>query len=284
MTTTDQQSHLAFHLTGAVMGAGLHAIDESGLLPALLAPYRDLTSLRYDYPLVLLKDSAEEPFASLASIIDQLVAKSASAGEDEARTRKHLVQLEREIRSMVAAGATGTLSTLWERAATRLAPSSDNPLADTFARSRSKLACDGQVVDCDRALPAMLMVRAWRFSEDLRARKMVAEIDRYKFKLWEILRAEFMRSDDGRAPASLKASVGKSFESAFDFTALSSMLAKAAAPAGLSPARRQRIEAILNVLENQRFFPTAARAKEAYPSCSRAARTWKSHGANACRR
>jgi hypothetical protein len=276
---TNQQSHLAFHLTGAVTGEALRAIDESGLVPALLARYRDLTSLRYDYPLVLLKDGADEPFASLTSIIDGLVAKCASGGEDEARTRKHLVALEREIRSMVAAGDAGTLSTLWERAATRLAPSADDPVGRTFARARSLLACDGQLLDCDRALPAMLMVRTWRFCEDARARRMVAEIERYKFRLWEILRAEFMRSKEGREPAALKSSVGKSFENAFDFAALSSTLAKAAAPGGLSPTRRQRIEGILSVLENQRFFATPARTKDVYPfvfsSCTDVEVAWR---------
>jgi hypothetical protein len=279
MTITDQQSHLAFHLTGAVTGGALRAIDESGLLPALLARYRDLTSLRYDFPLVLLKDGAEHPFASLSSIVDELVTKTVAAGEDEARTRKHLFQLEREIRALVAAGASGTLSAIWDRAAARLDAASDEPLVRTVARARSGLACDGQLLDCDRALPAMLMVRAWRFCEDQRARKMVAEIERYKFKLWEILRAEFMRSSSGREPAALQASVGKSFEGAFDFSALSSTLAKAAAPGGLSSVRRQRIEAVLKVLEEQRFFPSAGLTKEAYAfvfgSCADAEVAWR---------
>jgi hypothetical protein len=279
MTITDQQSHLAFHLTGAVTGGALRAIDDSGLLPALLARYRDLTSLRYDYPIVLLRDGAEHPFVSLSSIVDELVSKCVAAGEDEARTRKQLLQLEREIRSMVAAGATGTLSTVWERAATRIVDASDESHARTFARARSNLSCDGQLLDCDRALPAMLMVRAWRFCEDQRARKMVAEIERYKFKLWEILRAEFMRSSGGREPAALQASVGKSFETAFDFSALSSTLAKAAAPGGLSPSRRQRIEAVLKVLEEQRFFPSAGRGKDPYPfvfaSCADVEVAWR---------
>jgi 4Fe-4S single cluster domain of Ferredoxin I len=277
MTITEQQSHLAFHLTGAVAGGALRAIDESALLPALLARYRDLTNLRYDYPLVLLEHGAEQPFASLSSIIDELVSQS--AGDDEARTRKQLLQLEREMRSMVAAGDTGTLSTIWDRAATRLAPSSDDPLACALGRARSNLARDGQLLDCDRALPAMLMVRAWRFCEDLRAREMLAEIERYKFRLWEILRADFMRSGGGREPAVLQASVGKSFEGVFDFKALSSTLAKAGGPGGLSPSRRQRIESVLSVLAGQRFFATPARAADAYPfmfsSCTDVEVAWR---------
>lgn len=279
MTITDQQSHLAFHLTGVVTGDALHAIEALGLRPALLARYRDLTSLRYDYPVVLLPDGADHPFASLSSIIDERVSKASPAGEDKARVRRQLLQLEREIRSMIAGGDTGTLSALWERATTRLANATDAPLSRTLARAKSELTCDGQLLDCDRALPAMLMVRAWRFCEEQRARKMRAEIERLQFKLREILRAEFMHSPEGRDPSALKASVGKSFENSFDFAALSSTLAKAASRRGLSQARLRRIETVLSVLENQRFFPTAAQSTDTYSfvftSCTDVEIAWR---------
>jgi len=101
---TDQQSHLAFHLTGALTGGALHAVDGRKLVPALLAGYRDLTGLRYDFPAVLLRDDANQPFASLSDVIEALISKLAAAGEDEPRVRKQLLRLEREIRSVVAAG------------------------------------------------------------------------------------------------------------------------------------------------------------------------------------
>ena len=150
----------------------------------------------------------------------------------------------------------------------------------TFARARAQLTCDGQLLDCDRATPAMLMVRTWRFCGALPRTQDGREIERYRFKLWEILRAEHMRSKEGRDPGALKASMGKSFENAFDFKALSSTLAKGAAPGGLSPARRQRTEAVLSVLENQRFFATPGRAKDVYPFVFSSCSDVESHGAN----
>ena len=42
-----------FFATGKRHGAGVQAIDGAQLRPALLARYRDLTRLRYDFPLVL---------------------------------------------------------------------------------------------------------------------------------------------------------------------------------------------------------------------------------------
>ncbi|MGZ8265015.1 MAG: ferredoxin [Burkholderiales bacterium] len=264
MTITDQQSHLAFHLTGAITSGALHAIDELSLRPALLAPYRDLTQLRYDFPIVLLRENSSEPFASLSGIIEELVSRLSSTGEDAGRVRKHLLQLEREIRSLVAAGASDSLSKLCERAATRIATSPGHPLAPTIARARSALDCDGQVVDCDRTLPARLFVRAWRFVEDARSRKMRAHIDRLKLRLWEILRAAFVASKGGRDPAHLQASVGKTFEDAFDFNALSAALASVTSHGGLSPTRRYRIESALAALEHQQFFPATPQQKEPY--------------------
>jgi len=274
---TDQQSHLAFHLTGALTGGALHAVDGRKLVPALLAGYRDLTGLRYDFPAVLLRDDANQPFASLSDVIEELISKLASAGEDEPRVRKQLLRLEREIRSVVAAGSAGTLSSLWEHAATRLVPSSDHPLAQTFARARAALARDGELVDCNAAFPTQALLSAWRHVENARARRMRTEIERLKFRLWEILQAALMSSERGRETASLKVSVGKSFESAFDFDALSATLASARRAGGLSATRRERIENALIVLEQQRFYP--ARQKDAFPfsftSCTEAEAAWR---------
>ena len=50
------QAQLAFHLTGRIGAGELGCIDGRGLLPALFASCRDLTRLRYDFPLVLIPD------------------------------------------------------------------------------------------------------------------------------------------------------------------------------------------------------------------------------------
>jgi hypothetical protein len=52
------QAHLAFHLTGKRSEGEFDVATGSDLRPALLAGYRDLTSLRYDFPLVLVGGGA----------------------------------------------------------------------------------------------------------------------------------------------------------------------------------------------------------------------------------
>ena len=51
----DTQAQVAFFLTGRRPSEYLDAVDGLDLRPALFAGYRDLTPLRYDFPLVLGK-------------------------------------------------------------------------------------------------------------------------------------------------------------------------------------------------------------------------------------
>ena len=106
-----------FFSTGRRHGEGVDAIDGLGLRPALLARYRDLTRLRYDFPLVLVDRGPEAgTIRSLSSIVDEVLQEVAPRGIDGERLRKHVLRLEREIRALAAAGAGGTLTELWGQA------------------------------------------------------------------------------------------------------------------------------------------------------------------------
>ena len=50
----ETQAHIAFHLTGRMPQGEGDALARSDLQPAIFAGYRDLTALRYDFPLVLM--------------------------------------------------------------------------------------------------------------------------------------------------------------------------------------------------------------------------------------
>jgi len=45
------QAHIAFHLTGRLLHGASDAPAQSDLRPAIFTGYRDLTALRYDFPL-----------------------------------------------------------------------------------------------------------------------------------------------------------------------------------------------------------------------------------------
>jgi hypothetical protein len=115
---------LTFHRTGRIANPGqrdgLTPIDGLGLRPALLAHYRELDALRHDFPLVLVERAGGAFVQSLSSLVDAMLKDLAPRGIEGERLRRHALQLEREIRRAVDAGATGTLAELWAHAAAKL--------------------------------------------------------------------------------------------------------------------------------------------------------------------
>ncbi len=259
----DTQAHVAFFLTGRRPSEHLDAVDGLGLRPALFAGYRELTQLRYDFPVLLVPGRADQLFAqSLSGIVDSALA-SVAKGADAERIRKHVLRLEQEIRTLAAGGAAASLSALWDKAASRLAKGADNTFEDSLRRTRAAIKTDGEVADCDAALPARLLQHAWAAVQSKKAEAFRKDLDRLVLKLSDILKADFERSDAGRSAKQLKASLGAGYGAAFDFDAMSRLLAKALPKTDFPESRRKRIRALLDVLNAQQFIPGAACAKKA---------------------
>lgn len=250
--STDVRDPLAFHLTGRRAG-GLRSVG-SDLRPALFARYHDLSALRYDFPVVLVAEGGEPgEVRSLASVVDEL--RRALAGTPDAdRVMAHVLRLERAIRAHVVRQGGGRLAELWQAAASTLAGNGDASLAESLGRARALLAVDGDVVDCDRALPRRLLIHAWRAVQARKAARVGALIATLVARLSEILRADVARSAAGRSPARLRAAVGTRFADAFDFEALSRALVESGPRSSLTPARRERIRSLVTTLETQRFY------------------------------
>jgi ferredoxin len=265
----DTQAHVAFFLTGRRPSEYLDAVEGLGLRPALFAGYRELSQLRYDFPLLLVANRSDAGFAqSLSGLVDAALGECAR-GSDAERIRKHALRMEQEIRVLVSGGAAGPLSALWDKAAGRLArgadkADADKSLADSLRRTRAAIKVDGELADCDAALPARLLGHAWSAVQKQKAEAFRKDLDRLVLKLSDILKADYERSEAGRSAKHLKASVGSGYGEAFDFDAMSRLLAKALPKDPFPESRRKRIRALLDVLSTQQFFPsTAAPAKKA---------------------
>jgi hypothetical protein len=239
--TAESQRQVAFHLTGAP-GGHLEPVDSTAR-PALLAGHRDLASLRYDFPVVLVEGSADGAFVcSLTSVVDDVLQEIAPRGIEGERVRRHVLRAEREIRKLVADGAHGMLTDLWERAAPNLAD------------VRARLKVDGEVADCDHALPRRLVEHAWHSVRRRKAGIFHAQVNRLVQALSDILRAAFIHSEAGRGSESLRAAFGAPHHDQFDFETMSRLLGKGAPRDELPADRRERIEWALAVLRRQRFF------------------------------
>ena len=90
------------------------ASEASRLLPALFARYGDLTSLRHDYPLVLIEgEDTDQIIRPLSRIVDDALKAAAPKGPDGEAMRQQVLKLEQRIREAVASGQEDLLSELW---------------------------------------------------------------------------------------------------------------------------------------------------------------------------
>ncbi len=248
------QTQIAFHLSGKQYASEPAGSQGADVRPALLARYRDLTALRYDFPLVLLQDAGDKGYVQCLSGIIDNVAHAIAKDDDGDRVTRHLLRLEQEIRVLLSGGENGALFTLWDDAAGRLVARGDDTLKDSLKRGRTALKVGGQVVDCDKAMPAALLTHAWSVVQARKAHKLGADVRRLVIKLSDILAVDTAGSEAGRSAASLKAAIGSGHADVFDFDMLSKVLGKASARDNLPPARRHRIESLLQALTAQRFF------------------------------
>lgn len=264
---TVTHEHLAFLLGGERAGRQLQAIE--GLRPALFAGYRDLTSLRYDFPVVLVQpaNQGDGPVVrSLSALIDEALAVTAEGSGGE-RIRKHAIAVERAIRVLLSRGARGTLSELWEQALLAVA-AADPACADSARIVRAAIKVDGDVADCDTALPLRLVGHIWKAVQREKAARLQRKTDRLVQKLRDILRSDFEQTGAGRSAPFLRASVGAGFAEAFDFHGMAGMLATIQKRNGSSETRTKRIHELIAVLEAVSaapiVFDTCAAAIDAF--------------------
>jgi hypothetical protein len=266
VTRFDEQK--LFFMTGRCDGQGVEAVDTLALRPALLARYRDLARLRYDFPVVLVdRGPSSGEVRSLVSIVDEVLREVAPRGLPGERLRKHALRLEREIRVLAGSGVRGRLSALWGQAAARCASPSDPSAESVLVHLVAKLELDGEVVECDRAMPSRLVEHVWNAMRQRKARAFLTSAERLIVKLSDILRAAFLHSTAGQQPESLCASLGGADRDAFDFAVMSRLISRNVSGNELPIARRRRIEWVLQVLKNQPFHsdPRHAEAGQAAP-------------------
>jgi hypothetical protein len=253
-TTAPLREQRIFFASGR-MSEGLDAIDELGLRPAQLARYRDLTRLRYDYPLVLVADGAwAGTLRSLSSVIDEVLTEIAPRGLDGERLRKHVLRLERRIRALSSAGTHGALSDLWTHTASELATPGDPSGAEVLKHIAGKLQLDGELCDCDARTATRVCEHLWQAAHERKTKAFRATVARLVVRLSDILRAAFLHSEAGQRPDNLRASLGGSHRDAFDFDAMSRLVGRGVPKDELSAARRARLTRTLEVLKAQRFF------------------------------
>lgn len=271
------QQQLAFYLTGRRGRSALTPLHRR-LRPALLARYGDLTTLRYDFPLVLNRQGpVEQAVQSLSRLVDAAV-ESLKDDPDRDRIARHGYRLERELRAALKQKSAGDFATLWQMAAKRL-NTADPQVADSAKRLWAAFKSDGELADADATLPARAVTHAWQMVQSAKAAAFRKQAERLLLKLRDILAAEVHGSRAGWTPERLKAGVGSAFAASFNFNSLSKILVEAKPGAALSDQRRARIQGLVSVLERQRFYPLGDDARKphtfAFARCSDALKAYQ---------
>jgi len=248
------RSQVVFHLTGRRAEGGTSSDAVRGMRPALMAPYRHLDALRYDFPVVLAADGTT-PVGSLTSVVDAALRAVAPPGTSGEALRRRALQIEREIRRLVAAGDSGTLTELWDRAAMTLVPKGDVAFLTDALKVRDAFGVDGAVAGCDATLPARFMRHTWSVVQAGKSRRALERIGNLEIRLADILRADYARSPAALEQPVLKATFGGAHHGLFDFGTMARLLSSAGPRGGLGERRRLRVQEALDVLRSQRFFP-----------------------------
>jgi len=251
-----------FHLTGKRDSGDAAEVPATDDYPALLAPYRDLAELRYDFPLVFLDDPDTLAIAdTLTGIINRLLRDIAPAGSAGEQLRQHVLRLEARMRKLVADGFDASLLELWKQAGKLLlaecGAAEAELLENNLATARFALRTDGHVVDCDSHLPTRLLEHAWAKNEARRAATSQQQIVSLIIRLRNILKVDDLKNGGSRTPKNLKKTLGRGYKEDFDFDLMSELLDDATPRNRLPTGRRTRIQAALTVLESQQFFVSA---------------------------
>ncbi|EJW13289.1 Putative oxidoreductase, Fe-S subunit [Rhodovulum sp. PH10] len=184
----ETKNQLDFPVVGRT-AANTPAMPQRPLRPALLAPYRDLTTLRYDFPLVLVTAATPDgAVQSLTGIVNALLKELAPRGASGEKMRRHLLRLEQEIRRRVAAGKGGRLGAVWDDVATALC-ALDAEIGQSLSPARAALAVDGELADCAADTPRRVVSHLWRIACAQKRAAVVARIDALKAALSDLLAA-----------------------------------------------------------------------------------------------
>lgn len=252
----DTQAHIAFFLTGRQFGDYLSGVDGHDLSPALLARFRELSGIRYDFPIILIENPTDDLMVdSLSHTIDKALRNIASGNEGD-KIKKTVLQIEKEIRKMAISGATGKFSKLWTEAANRCLATENKSFIASIDQFRATIKIDGEIVDCNETLPKRLICHLWEVAQERKAEAFLKNINRLILKLSDIIKSDFERSEQGRTAEHLKHSIGNAHEKLFDFNVMSNLLSKSLPKESVPESLKKRISDLLTTLNSQKFFPS----------------------------
>jgi len=260
-----------FHLGNPSVKEKVEAVS-SDYLPALLEPYRDVSRLRYDYPLFLFpadEGDIDPTPDSLAKPLSQCLLESVNAfapGDESARILKdNLPWIERDLRGRLAeiegpVAAKPLLEAATEALLKHLKLDKENNqrLEGDIARLLEGTPEGGKLLAYGRYPAIHLLIHVIRNNVIPRHAKFRGEIAQHIRDLKRLLEVDWTKSDEAKLPEKLQGSVGGA-AAYFDTGALSKVMDHSHGSVAMSKTRRARIESALKLLEEYQQNETLVR-------------------------
>jgi len=260
-----------FHLGDPSAGARLEGIGDDWL-PALLAPFRDSTRLRYNYPLLLLPADAKglpQKAEAMARPLPEWLHQSLeelSPGADGARILKdNLPWLERHLRHGRGEweGPEDAAAVLAEagqalRRHLKLDDANRERIAQDLEKLWTALPEGSQVLTYGRYAALHLLIHAVKSRVMPRRRRFQQQIEHGIRGLKSLLTIERGKSAAVLEPETTRQSVGLGGD-LFDAQVLSTVMEHGRGTREMPEARRRRIEKALAVLQSWRPDPVLVR-------------------------
>jgi len=260
-----------FHLGAPGAGDRLDILGDD-FLPALLDPFRDVSRLRYQYPLVLFAapskgecSDLEELAQPLSAWLEQAITGFAPEPGAARVLKDHRAWIEHHLRTllngregpMVAAAALeGAGRALQEHLG--LKGAEHQQLGQDLGTLVSALPDGALMLGYGRYVALHLLVHVIRWWVVPRRERFEKEVQKCIRGLDELLEVEHGKSDEAIEPRMARDSVGLG-GTRFDPLALSTVMDHSRGARVMAPERRTRIEKTLRILESWQPDPILIR-------------------------
>ena len=242
---------LQFHLHGERATPA----TKSRVWPALLHPFRDLRSIRHEYPLLIPGPDGRDEAQPLTARIDGIVNESGLQGDPLERLRRHAYQFEAALKEALAADTIADLQELAARVREQMLANSKMEDARKVVLNNdldliiASLPDHTYVADCSSTIPSRLYRSVGRQYWNQHCEQFRPELEKLVHRLAGILRADAEHKPEARSADHLRNVLGSSGREDLDFDRMSELLDRTPRTETLPAERNARISGVLETLK-----------------------------------
>lgn len=262
-----KHNHLRFYLTGHTLDS--KKIDIKNLIPALNAPFLNISQLRYDFPLII-KNSEDKWVESLKEYIDRIVIESNLNSDQKEHLKRSLLKLEIILKKYAEKYSELTFSEVWHKAVNRLHRiensnhQATDPIKNVLRALPEKFDSFSMLVPFSKNNDVVLVRAARLHNWRKRMVGYLSELDDQIEKLKNIISTAKKHSEESYKPGFLQESIGKTESAEVDFDSLSEIVSQSFTQETVPETRISRIQDTLDILKRWQKIIASQENSEKY--------------------